>query len=304
MLSERKHLEIINLIEDQGERFPDQRLYLKYWQVGMAARDGNVGLAVHYLDGLLEEGLWISQYLLRNSPSLEPLQDSLEFDRRVEDMAALQRAELSQLLPLLTLRQETESGVAGHNYPLFLGFHAGGGIALSSLKFWQPAARKGWLVAAPQSTQAQWSGSYVWEDQELALREAHGHIAGLAETYRLDRERTIAAGHGSGGELAIWMAVSGNLSASGFIAVAPEGRLIEDPDLWFRMVQTGSDRSLRGVILTGAEQGDLLPRVRQIADLLTALKIPTHLESLPVPGGSYEPSWDSAIETAIDFILS
>jgi hypothetical protein len=304
LLGEKKHLEIINLIEDQGERYPGQRLYLKYWQLGMAARDGNESLAVHYLDTLVEEGLWISQYLLRNSPSLEPLQDSLAYERRVEEMAALQRAEQGQLLPLLTLRQDSDPAPNARSYPLFMGFHAGGGIALSSLKFWQPAARKGWLVAAPQSSQAQWSGSYVWEDRELAIREAQAHMADLQKTYSLDPERIIAAGHGSGGELAAWLAVNKKIPVNGFIAIAPEGPLMAEPDLWFQMVQSNGGRPLRGVILPGSDQQEMMPLFKQLADLLTALKLPTQLKTLPVPGGNYAPACDSSIETAIDFIMS
>ena len=50
MLEEKQYLRIINLIEDEGERYPDQRIYLAYWRIGMAARDRNPDLVIQFLD--------------------------------------------------------------------------------------------------------------------------------------------------------------------------------------------------------------------------------------------------------------
>jgi predicted esterase len=304
LLNEKEYLRIINLIEDEGERYPDQRTYLAYWQIGMAARDKNPDLAIQYLDELIEEGVWISQYLLRTSPSLESLQDYEEYEERVLAMAALQRREAGHLLPLLTLRKDEEPGARAEPYPLLIGLHQERNTALGSIRFWQPAAEAGWLVGVPQSTQAMWSGAYVWEDIAQAQQEIAGHIRDLHETYSVNTDRIILAGHGQGGEVAAWLPSSGGLDVRGFIAIAPTGNLIATPDRWFHSLQASEPKGLRGVLITGDNGMPYLPELKRLADILNAFDVPTNLHIIEGKGTDYDPAYHEAVRLAIDFILS
>ncbi|HUF38735.1 MAG TPA: hypothetical protein VMN57_09445 [Anaerolineales bacterium] len=304
LLEQKQYLRIINLIEDEGERYPDQHTYLAYWQIGMAARDQNPDLAIQYLDQLIEEGLWISQFLLRNSPSLENLQDSTEYEDRVQAMAALQRREAAQLLPLLTLRRDPVTGSVNDPYPLLLGLHQERDTALGSIKFWQPAAEAGWLVGVPQSTQAMWSGAYVWDDLAQARQEIADHTRDLDEKYTVDPNRIILAGHRQGGETAAWLPCSGGLKVRGFIAIAPSGSLVTNPDRWFRSLQATEPEGLRGTLIAGDRGMQHLPELKRLADVLNAFDVPTKLHILPGVGIGYEPAYHEAILQAIDFILS
>lgn len=304
LLQEEKYLQIINMIEDQGGRFPEQYVYLAYWRVGMAARDGSTDLALQYLDELIEEGIWISRYLLRTSPSFENLQDLVEFDERVQAMGALQRREATQLLPLLTLRRDEEAGKTPTAYPVMLGLHEARGTALNSIKFWQPAAGEGWLVGVPQSTQAQWSGAYVWEDLSTAQKELSNHLRELGETYPLDLRRLILAGHREGGELAAWLPLSGGLQARGFIAVAPAGQQVANPDRWFHMLQASEPQGMRGVFLVGEMDERYQPELKRLVDILNAFDVPTMIEIVPGAGPGYDPAYHEPLLRAIDYILT
>jgi len=304
LLEEKQYLRIINLIEDEGERYPDQQTYLAYWRIGMAARDDNPDLAMQYLDELIEEGVWVSQYLLRSSPSLEPLQDYPEYEERVQAMAELQRREAAQLLPLLTLRRDEEMVPGSDPYPLLVGLHQDRDTALASIRLWQPAAAAGWLVGVPQSTQALWSGAYVWEDIVQAQREIADHTRGLIETYNVDTNRVILAGHRQGGEVAAWLPCSGGIDVRGFIAVAPTGAMIANPDRWFHSLQANEPQGLRGALITGDIGMPYLPEMKRLADILNAFDVPTNLHVLEGVGTDYDPAYHAAIRQAIDFVLS
>lgn len=304
MNSEGEYLQAINLIEDEGERYPDQRMYLAYWQIGLAARDSNPDLAIQYLDELIEEGFWISQYLLRNSPSLESLQDSLEFADRVDAMAALQRAEAQQLLPLLALRKEQPGGLGGQPYPMMIGLHAGRATALASIRFWQPAAENGWLVGVPQSSQAMWSGAYVWEDVAQAQEDLIAHVRELAQIYPIDARRIVLAGHRQGGELAAWLPCSGGMDARGFIAIAPTGVQIANPDRWFHLLQARQPKGMRGAFIVGEQDGRYLPELKRLTDILNAFDVPVRLDILPGVGADFHPDYQDALLRAIDYILT
>jgi len=304
LLDERQYLRIINLIEDEGERYPAQRTYLVYWQVGMAARDNNPDLAMQYLDELIEEGIWISQFLLRTSPSLESLQDFPEYEDRVQAMAALQRREALQLLPLLTLRKDEEIDARRDPYPLLLGLHQDRDTALASIRFWQPAAETGWLVGVPQSTQAMWSGAYVWEDVVQAQREIADRTRDLIEKYTVDPNRIILAGHRQGGEVAAWLPCSGGINVRGFIAIAPTGSLIANPDRWFHSLQASEPKGLRGALISGDIGMPYLPELKRLADILNAFDVPTRLHILEGVGTDFDPAYHEAIRQAIDFVLT
>lgn len=304
LLAENRFLQIINLIEDEGDRFPDQRVYLAYWQIGMAARDNNVDLASEYLDQLIEEGYWISQYLLRTSPSFENLQGELGFEERVEQMAALQRREAVQLLPLLALRKDSADTTPGQSYPLLLGLHKQRGTQLDSIKFWQPAAEAGWLVGVPQSGQALWSGAYVWEDLGQTQIELSEHVRGLAQKYTIDARRVIIAGHEQGGEMAAWLPLSGGMDVRGFIGIAPQGNLIANPDRWFHMLQASEPSGMRGVFIVGEEDGAYLAELKRLVDILNAFDVPSHLEVLPGVGSEFDPAYQDALLRAINYILT
>ncbi len=303
LFAESKYLEVINLIDDEGDYYPAEHVYLKYWQIGMAARDDNPDLALQYLDQLLEEGAWISQLLLRTSPSLEIMQDLVEFDERVKLMAQLQRAEQAKLLPLLTLRRENEADPPETGYPTLIGLHADRSIALTSIKFWHPVAQRGWLVGVPQSSQALWSGAYIWEDRTQAQLEISDSLGALQAKYPVNARRTIIAGHRGGGELAAWLPAAGGIDVVGFIAVAPSGTLLERPEEWLRTLHGRIAAPLRGVFIV--PEGDArLPEIKRITDIFNAHSLPARLEVLPGVGADYQPEYDPAFLAALDFILT
>ena len=321
LYAEGKLREIIAHIDDRREDFPDERLFLAYWQMGMAARLDDTELAFQILDDLIDQGLWINQVLLKTSPSLETLQNNPEYEGRIQEMAALQQREISQLIPLLTLHQEGRCGhsanpspyvgvgpspyVGAGPCPLLIGLHAGRSLSLKSIPFWQVPATNGWLVGVPQSSQALWSGGYVWDDQQIARDEIDHHIRGQMDKYAVDRRRIILAGHRSGGELAALLPVSGGIDARGFIAIGPTGAAMDDPDQWGRILQGRPPQGLRGVILIGEKDpAPRLAEIRRIVDLFNTNGLPCLFEILPGLGNDYEPEYAPAILRAIDFVLS
>lgn len=305
LYAEGKLREIIAHIDERRDDFPDERLFLAFWQLGMAARLDDPELAFQIMDDLIDQGQWISQYLLQTSPSLENLQPNPEYEGRLREMSVLQEQEIRQLIPLLTLHQEGRCGTDANPCPLMIGLHAGRTNSLRAIPFWQVVATHGWLVGVPQSSQALWSGGYVWDDVQIARDEVEHHINTLKAKYTVNLRRIIIAGRGSGGELGMLLPVSGGIDARGFIALGPTGTVMDDPDQWARILQGRPPRGLRGVILVGERDPyPHLPEIRRAVDLFNHNGLPTLLEIIPGVGGDYTPEYDQAILRAIDFVLS
>ena len=97
----------------------------------------------------------------------------------------------------------------------------------------------------------------VWDDLEIASQEVHHSYAALLDKFAVDRGRTVTAGHSMGGEVAIWLALSGTIPAAGFLAVGPSGPNMNQPESWQVWIdqavqrQAGASGALRGCVIAG-----------------------------------------------------
>lgn len=292
--------EVVALIDAHRAAYPEQRLFLTYWQISMAARATQPTLAFYFMDELLQDDLWISQELLRGSPSLEALQGLHDFETRVSKFAVLQTREQASLLPLLILRQEKQCHDWANPCPLLVGLHDNFSAALQSIPYWKPIAARGWITAIPQSTQARWSGAYVWDDAEATLHALENHLGTLRSKYPVDPRRIVLAGVGRGGGLAAWLPLAGGIAVRGFLAIAPTGEEMADPEQWMRLLQAHENTRTRGAFLAGEAD----PGLARLVDALNAFDIPSRLEIIPGVGRFSTPAFDDAILRSLDFLLT
>ncbi len=293
----------LELASAQALRFPEQFHLLYYWRVCMAARTGQVGLALDLLDELLERGFWYGETLLRKSPSLIPLQGLAKFESRVTRNRILQTQDQALLYPILTLRSPGCCGFGHQPCPLLVGLHANASTAQESVNFWRAAAGFGWLVAAPQSTQAIWKGAYVWDDHESSQAELIKHIQALSAQYAIDQKRIVLGGHSMGGELALWLAIKGIIPCEGFIAIGPGGPLMDEVENLTALIIENQPSKLRGFIIIGQED-DTIPQenVHILADILNEAGIPTELEEIPDVGHEFMPKYEDSLLRGLNFI--
>jgi pimeloyl-ACP methyl ester carboxylesterase len=294
----------LDLATRQLNHFPDQAPLLNYWRICMAARLEDKDQSIHLLDEQTRTGFWYGEVLLRKSPSLQPMQGLPEFERLVGLNRQLQELDRVTNFPLITLRPEGECQGDSPPCPLLIGLHANGGTAQTSINFWRPAARLGFVVAVPQSTQAMWKDSYVWNDLEIAKEEVARDYARLIEKYSLDPQRVLLAGHSMGGEAAIWLALTGAIPARGFIAFGPGGPYMDNTTDWLPVIQERANLDLRGYIVVG-ERDDTIHQdgVRTLVEMLNREGIPCELEVIPRVGHDFVPEYEASLEHALEYVL-
>lgn len=285
------------------EIYPEQRTALDYWRMTMAARIEDRGQTLLVLRQALERGQWYSELLLRRSPSFKSLQGGPDFEELVRLNQEVAEQDSQKGFPVFTLRPEKRCQRGGPACPLLVGLHTNAGTVTSSLGFWKPAATAGWLVAAPQSSQAIWKDAYVWDDREIAEAEIQKHFATLRQSYTIDPQRVILAGHSMGGEVAIWSALRGAIGARGFLAIGPGGPYMDDLAEWGPLLKNRAERSLRGYILLG-EKDHSIPQenIHQLADQLESAGIACQIETLSGEGHDYSPGYDAAILRALEYL--
>ncbi len=294
----------LDLATHQLANFPDQALLLNYWRICMAARLGENDQSIRLLDELTYSGLWYGEVLLRKSPSLLTLQGLPEYERLVSLNRQLQELDRVTNFPLITLRPEGQCQGDSSPCPLLIGLHANGGTAQTSINFWRPAASQGFVVAVPQSSQAMWKDSYVWNDLEVAKEEIARDYARLTPKYYLDPERVVLAGHSMGGDVAIWLALTGAIPARGFIAYGPGGPYMDNPPDWLDVIRGRARPDLRGYLVVG-ELDDSISQdgVRTLVEMLNQEGASCELEIVPKVAHDFVPEYATSLEHALEFIL-
>jgi predicted esterase len=324
----------LDLAERNKTRFQDQAALFTYWQVCFNARLGMPDRSIGLLRDALRSGLWYAEVLLRKSPSLQPLQGMPEFEDLVLLNRQVQNKDETHRYPVLILRSEEQSSQGSPACPLLLGLHTNAGTVQSSLKFWRPAANAGWLVAAPQSRQAVWKDSYVWDDLEASREEILHHYHAVLNGYRIDPRRTVIAGHSMGSEVAIWLALSGSIPAAGFLAFDPGGPMMDNPDQWLPFIESApgrpapgrpapgrpaagrpasnqagkipagsSDAPLRGYLVYGTEDHRIQQQnIHTLANALESAGMLCQVEAVPGAGHDFEPKFEAALLRGLAFI--
>ncbi|MBN1146873.1 MAG: dienelactone hydrolase family protein [Anaerolineales bacterium] len=295
----------LELAAENFKFFPKQRHLLYYWRVVALARLGETDQVLALLQEALDGGVWYGELLLRKSPSFKDLQGHPEFERLVELHQALRQQGAQQSYPLYTLRPEGRCQAGGDPCPLLLALHGNASNTQGSLGFWRPAASRGWLVAAPQSTQAIWEGAYVWDDRPTSESEMQKHYASLLENYTVDTGRVILAGHSMGGEIAIWLALKGAIPACGFIAVGPGGPFMDALEEWEPLLSQYPAPTLRGYFIVGQNDNAILKdSVLALAQALNESGVPCEVEEVEAAGHDFIPAYEAATLRALEFVLN
>lgn len=304
LFNEKDYEAALVLAGEGAERYPEHRMLLDYWRMTMAARLERREDCLGVLRSTLARGQWYGEVLLRKSPSLKYLQGEPDFEALVDRNRELAEVEQQEIYPLYTLRPEGKCQSGRKACPLLVGLHSNGGTVQTSLGFWRPAATAGWLVAAPQSTQAMWRGAYIWDNREIAESETTHHFAALRSSYSVDVQHMVLAGHSLGGEIAIWLALKGGLEVSGFLAIGPGGAWMDDLSEWEPLLhENAALEQLRGYFIVG-EKDDTIPQdnVRRLAEMLAEAGVACRLEVVEGVGHDFEAAYEPAVLRALQYI--
>jgi predicted esterase len=270
----------------------------------MASLINETALALQLLEEALEAGLWWAEAQLREESDLQSLQGLPQFEQLVEVCQKRHAEAQAQAVPvLLTLQPEGGCQAGLQPCPLLLALHGNDQTAEGSVGFWRSAVSRGWLLALPQSSQVRGPDGYIWNDQDRAVREIQEHYATLCEQYAIDPDRVVLAGFSRGGELAIWLALSGTIEVRGFIAVGPGGPYTNEPDKWAPLIEASQGRGLRGYLVVGEQDIFCYEGTQALAALLKSRDIPCELEVHPNLGHDFPPDFQQSLARALEFLL-
>lgn len=288
------------------KNYPEEFPLINYWRMSMAGGLGAYPQVLQILEETLAAGCWYAESVLRGSPWLEALQGNEEFERLAAISQQMRGADPLDQTPMLTLRQEDtcEPG-AEPGCPLLIFLHGNQQAARQHVRQWHSLSNQGWLVALPQSSRALWTEAYTWIDLDSAEQDVTVHLHKLTEQYSINTDSILLAGTAMGAEVALGIALNGNFPCHGFILYALAGPNTGDLAAWEPLIEGARGRALRGVIVIGEEDENILPdNVRQLADMLNQAHLSTELITIPGLGGhTYPTGFDEVLQRAIKYII-
>jgi predicted esterase len=301
--TEGTYAEGLSLASEYVTIYPEEFPLLNYWRICLAARMNEFPTANKILESTLASGSWYSELLLRDSPSLAPLQGENEFERLVGISLQMRASDPATVVPMLVVRPKDACGPKDEGCPAVIFLHGNQDTAQKNVPHWQSLADKGWLVAVPQSSAAMWADAYVWMDHDSAADEVTKHFERLNNEYSLDRGRIIMAGFSMGAEVALTMALNGVIDAKGFILLGPGGPFMDDLSKWAPPIEKAKGKGLRGVIMMGlADETIPQDNIHTLVERLNEAGVACDLKTYPELGHEYPPDFEAALQDAIKFI--
>ena len=235
-------------------------------EAGEHAAAGHADAALAALERALAEGCRYKREWLQRDERLAPLralprfaQITAQADARYAEAAAAARPNLTFAIP--------DDLPDAFGYPLLIALHGNNSNARETAPQWVSMADRGWVVAVPQSSEIGMTpNAYTWNDRERAAAEITTHIERVKRATSIDIGRIVLAGFSMGGLQAITLALSKQVKARGFVAVAAwlphVGGLAE-------IVEAGASKMLRGYLVVGdqdpsrAGAGELVELLRR-----------------------------------------
>jgi dienelactone hydrolase len=118
-----------------------------------------------------------------------------------------------------------------------------------------------------------------------------------------DRARVVTAGISKGGEVAVWLALSGALPARGFIAIAPGGPRIDEPERLLPLVEASREQGIRGYLIVGDQDTFCYEPTLKLAAFLKQHDVAHELEVHPGAGHGFPPDFEQSLRRALEFII-
>jgi hypothetical protein len=277
-------------------QFPLEADEFAYLRMCAATRLGRIPEVLQWLKEVLDTGGWYSEFLLRRSPSFEPLQGMPAFEQFVE--VSLKQQEADQKKEPEHYILTPESGDSP--WPLFLSLHGNSHSSDWESQYWRSLVSRGWLLAMVESSLGHWRGGYIWDDGKQAQRDLEGCFRSLSPRYPVDFKKVILGGFSYGGQRAIEHAIKGTVGSLGFLVLGP---YLPEMEQWSTLLDAGFPAGLRGYIITG-ELDESRANSLELALLLQARGVACEVEDLPGEGHWFPAGFDAGLARGLDFLLT
>lgn len=305
LIHEKQYERALEIIIQEGSRFPDVARTMNYHRVCLAATLGDTAQALSVLKETLDSGIYYPSILLgpeAEPPGMEPLLGMPEFVQLKSAHQQHYRKEMENASPVLVT--DGPESPSSDSPPLLFATHGNVSCIENEIGNYRKVVEWGWLLAMPQSSQP-WGmeGRYVWGDWDVTEMQLKKYWKILGGQTDFDLNQVVTAGISKGGEVALWLAMSGTIPARGFIAIAPGGPFLDEPERLIPLLEKNGEKNLRGYLVVGKQDTYGYESTMKLAAFLKDQKIDYELDVHPDVGHWFPPNFGQSLHRALDFII-
>ncbi|MEJ2011172.1 MAG: hypothetical protein P8X64_02985 [Anaerolineales bacterium] len=292
-----------DIMTEAEPRFQDELVEIRYWRACLAACSGDADLALRLLEQTVAEGAWYSARQLREEDDLAELQGRAPFERLAKACLERQQAAEASSRPVFSILEPPPSQIQSNvQLPLMLALHGNSQTAEHALRAWNAMLARGYILAAPHSSQVAWDNRRNWNDLESGMREVRSHLVELEEQYHPDTARSIIGGFSMGAGLALLHALQGaKPSLTHFVLVGP---YLPDPDTLDPLLTNRHQEDVRGYIVVGDRDDPCCAIAQTIHEKFIASGYTVGLEVRHGLVHDYPLDFDAVLDRALDFLFA
>lgn len=304
LIGEEKYKRALDVIIEEGDEFPEVARTMSYHRICLAATLGDVAQALQVLEDMLKAGTYYPPIILgmeAEPPGLAPLLGLPEFERLKAAHRQYYQEAMDNAQPVLVTAKPDSPTEAPP--PLLFVTHGNNSKVDNEIDYYCPITNWGWLLAMPQSSQP-WGmeGRFIWGDWDVTVRQLKKYWELLGQQSDYDAKRIVTAGISKGGEVAVWLAMSGMVPALGFIAIAPGGPRIDDPQILLPLVEVNREKGLRGYLIVSDQDTYCYEPTMKLSNFLKEQGIPHEMEIHPCLAHWFSNEFDQSLKRGLEFV--
>jgi predicted esterase len=274
--------------------------FLRFNYLCLAVRLGRLQLALDWLEASLCSDHWFSVWFLRRSPDLQPLSEFPVFQRclRVLQDKEADYWRQGKIKPVTVGPQH-----GSPPYPLLVGLHGNGFNSLDAVQQWSCAPQQGWLATFPLAPHLVTGGKHWWDKHEENVQSVMSHVQSIRSQYPIAEDRLLLSGFSKGGEIAMYMALRGDLNQKVFLTIGAGGYLHLAPEQWRPIIEAASP-DVRGVMMYSPYDLDRIGKsLEVILPMLADRGIAYQFIEYDADGHVFPGDFESRFRQAVKFLF-
>lgn len=301
LYADRQYDQVLALMEEVLEQFPDYIQYIGCNRIVIYARTGNYPAALETIEWLHRHGTTCPDYYWRIFAPLKDLPRSQEVQGENNRLIELARG-TSKMKYVVHL---PEGYTPQQRYPLFIVLHGdgqGGNIEFQSW-YWEPEMmlKHGMVVVYVQSSQVSYTDNFGWvQDYARSRKEIRECYDQVMAQYAIDPNAIYIGGYSGGAIMSTEITLSQTLPVRGWVGLCPE---IKPPSFTRENLLQAVQRGVKCVFLEGEEKA-LLPDEQEMVNAFDEAGLPYQLYINPGIGHLFPADFGEKLDKAIAFITS
>lgn len=266
------------------------------FRYSIASKIGRKELALKLLnEAVIEKGFWYSYEYLMNDEDLSLIREDKSFVAIAEICRIREEEAFENTKPVMEIIEPQKEK---DNNPLLIGVHGNQENVDFVKAYWNSEVFEDYIIALPQSSEIEFSDSYLWDDLEEGKKVLKDHYRNLVNNYSIDEGNVVIGGFSSGAGVVMEALISGVIPAKRVIFIAPWLPNMKDIR---KNIGKLKDSKIEFYLVCGEADDDCFESTDDFAKLLDKYNVPYEFVIVEGMDHTYPEPFDDMLRHAMSY---